>query len=163
MLMDKHEEFRKLMEVMRYSVFLIPHPSGRCCSPNPNSTVALGVFLSVFIAFRSSLKILCSLFAYPSVFSTIHTVANLLWARSLFADPCCKKTACPVSPLFFCNFFYSKSSVIHVFAAYDASSPCRGELWFVRKHILRFHRLLTVLRPAHLTGGSACWAVLVGF
>lgn len=43
-----------------------------------------------------------------------------------------QKMACPISPLFFCSFFCSKSSVIHVFAVYDARSPCR-ELWFCLK------------------------------
>lgn len=52
-----------------------------------------------------------------------------------------KKPACPVFPLFFCSFFCSKSSVIHVFTVYDASPQNRGELWFVWKHTVHFYRL----------------------
>lgn len=130
LLMDKCEEFWKLEEVMRYSVFLIPRPSGRCCSPNPNSAA---VVRRVFFCSHCISQFLPDPLSSPStlfqVFLGPSHCLQVLTARQM---------ACPVSPPFFCSFFCSKFSTVNVFNG--AGSLCR-ELWFVWKHLLHLHSL----------------------
>lgn len=96
------------MEVVRYSVFLTPQPSGRCCSSNPNSIVAT-VVLSVLTAFHSGLKILNNLFAYPSVFS-ISILLQVICAPTHRLQVLVATPGLATSPAFFCSSSCSKSS-----------------------------------------------------
>lgn len=134
LLMDRREEFRKLEEVMRYSVFLTPRPSGRCCSPNPNSAAAVGVFLSVLTAFQ----FLPGSLSYPPpiLFQVFLGPSHCLQIFLAKQVPVLSPHLFFFSPSFFCSRF----STINVFAVDGASSPCR-EPWFVWKHLLHLHSL----------------------